>query len=102
MEEHHTNVGSCSQVASCTINNSGFFLLISTWKILQNICQIYLVEVAKMAINRPIFVEIDIIKNKTCSKDSYILHIKETNLYCSGSKYFATKKKFHTEIRKNV
>ena len=73
MEEHHKDVGSCSQVASCTINNSGFFLLISTWKILQNICQIYLVEVAKMAINRPIFVEIDIIKNKTCSKDSYYI-----------------------------
>ena len=26
-----------------------------------------------MAINRPIFVEIDIIKNKTCSKDSYYI-----------------------------
>ena len=69
MEEHHKDVGSCSQVASCTINDSSFFLLISTWKILQ----IYLVEVVKMAINRPIFVEIDIIKNKTCSKDSYYI-----------------------------
>jgi hypothetical protein len=41
-----------AQVVSCKINNSGFFLLISTWKIIKT----YLAEVTEMTIGRHIFV----------------------------------------------